>query len=489
MSDSQAGQGTLRVLVYSDDVDVRQQVILALGRRPHPDLPELEYVEVATEPVVLQNMDAGGIDLAILDGEAVPAGGMGIAKQLKDEIYHCPPVLVLIGRPQDAWLADLVARRGRRTAPDRPGPARRGRHRAAASARARPPPDRRDRVDDLTWAEVLGALVQRQDLTADQTPWAMGEILAGAATPAQIAGFAVALRAKGETIDEVTGLLDAMYAVATPLDDPRPGPRRGRHRRRPLDERQHLDDGRDRGRGRRCPRGQARQPLGLEPGRLRRRARGPRDPARPAARPGGPAGRAGRHHLLLRGGLPPGACDTPPCPRRELAIATTFNVLGPLANPVKPAAQAIGCADPRMAPIMAGVLARRGVDAWVFRGDDGLDELTTTTTSRAWLVHDGIVTPSSIDPAALGLPTARPEDLRGGDVAHNADVVRRVLGGETGPVRDAVLLNAAAALAVYETPAAQAEEALPPALVRVAEAVDTGAAADVLTRWVAASAG
>ncbi|MEZ5092293.1 hypothetical protein [Nocardioides sp.] len=95
----------LRVLVYSDDVNTRQQVILALGRRPHPDLPPLTFVEVATEPVVIQNMDAGGIALAILDGEAVPAGGMGIAKQLKDEIYHCPPLLVLTGRPQDAWLA------------------------------------------------------------------------------------------------------------------------------------------------------------------------------------------------------------------------------------------------------------------------------------------------------------------------------------------------------------------------------------------------
>ncbi|MCD4534675.1 hypothetical protein LRP67_11335 [Nocardioides sp. cx-169] len=95
----------LKVLVYSDDVTTRQQVILALGRRPHPDLPELTYVEVATEPVVIQNMDAGDIDLVILDGEAVPAGGLGIAKQLKDEIYQCPPVLVLIGRPQDAWLA------------------------------------------------------------------------------------------------------------------------------------------------------------------------------------------------------------------------------------------------------------------------------------------------------------------------------------------------------------------------------------------------
>jgi hypothetical protein len=100
-----AKSAPLRVLVYSDDVNTRQQVILALGRRPHPDLPELEYVEVATEPVVIQNMDAGGIALAILDGEAVPAGGMGIAKQLKDEIFRCPPILVLTGRPQDAWLA------------------------------------------------------------------------------------------------------------------------------------------------------------------------------------------------------------------------------------------------------------------------------------------------------------------------------------------------------------------------------------------------
>lgn len=95
----------LQVLVYSDDVHTREQVILALGRRVHPDLPELEYVEVATEPVVIAVMDAGGVDLVVLDGEAVPAGGMGIAKQLKDEIYRCPPIVVLTGRPQDAWLA------------------------------------------------------------------------------------------------------------------------------------------------------------------------------------------------------------------------------------------------------------------------------------------------------------------------------------------------------------------------------------------------
>ena len=102
---SQITSDPLRILVYSDDATTRRQVLLALGSRPHPDLPELEYVEVATEPVVIQQMDAGNIALAILDGEAVPVGGMGIARQLKDEIHKCPPLVVITGRPQDAWLA------------------------------------------------------------------------------------------------------------------------------------------------------------------------------------------------------------------------------------------------------------------------------------------------------------------------------------------------------------------------------------------------
>jgi DNA-binding response OmpR family regulator len=95
----------MKLLVYSDDSHTRAAVITALGRRPHPDLPEIDYVECATEPVVIRTMDAGGVDLAILDGEAVPAGGMGIARQLKDEIFRCPPILVLTGRPEDGWLA------------------------------------------------------------------------------------------------------------------------------------------------------------------------------------------------------------------------------------------------------------------------------------------------------------------------------------------------------------------------------------------------
>ncbi|MBA2698372.1 MAG: response regulator transcription factor [Nocardioidaceae bacterium] len=93
------------VLIYSDDSNTRSEVILALGNRPHPDLPAVDYVECATEPVVISTMDAGDVDLAILDGEAAPAGGMGICRQLKDEIYQCPPVLVLTGRAEDGWLA------------------------------------------------------------------------------------------------------------------------------------------------------------------------------------------------------------------------------------------------------------------------------------------------------------------------------------------------------------------------------------------------
>lgn len=103
--DDKRDDAPLKVLVYSDDMRTRAKVTSALGKRPHPDLPSLEYIECATEPVVIATMDAGGIDLAVLDGEAAPAGGMGIARQLKDEIFQCPPLLVLTGRAQDAWLA------------------------------------------------------------------------------------------------------------------------------------------------------------------------------------------------------------------------------------------------------------------------------------------------------------------------------------------------------------------------------------------------
>ncbi|MDQ6688518.1 MAG: anthranilate phosphoribosyltransferase, partial [Actinomycetota bacterium] len=173
---------------------------------------------------------------------------------------------------------------------------------------------------------------------------------------------------------------------------------------------------------------------------------------------------------------------------RELGVGTTFNFLGPIANPARPEAQAIGCADLRMAPVMAGVFAQRGVDAWVFRGDDGLDELTTTTTSRLWMVHDRQVTEAVLDPSAMGVPVGTVESLRGGDASHNADVVRRLLDGKTGPVRDAVLLNAGAALAVHEAADGSVEDRIAAGIARAIEAVDSGSAAATLHRWVAASA-
>lgn len=336
------------------------------------------------------------------------------------------------------------------------------------------------------WPDVLGALVAGEDLTPAQASWAMGEVLAGEATPAQIAGFAVALRAKGETIEELTGLVEAMYAVMTPISVPG----------RLLDV---VGTGGDRSfsvnistmsaivaagagarvvkHGNRSASSQAGTADVLE-------ALGVRLDL-PAERVAEVANEAGITFCFAAAFHP--ALRHAAVPRRELGIGTAFNVLGPLANPTKPGAQAIGCADPRLAPVMAGVFAARGVDAWVFRGDDGLDELTTTTTSSLWVVHGGEVTTSTVDPAALGLAPASAEDLRGGDATHNAGVVRRLLEGAPGPVRDAVLLNAGAALAVYDAPGQPVLDALAAGIARAGEAIDSGAAQATLDRWVEAA--
>lgn len=339
-----------------------------------------------------------------------------------------------------------------------------------------------------SWPEVLGSLVARTDLSTDQTAWAMGEILAGQATHAQIAGFAVALRAKGETTAEVAGLVDALYSVATPISVPG----------RLLDI---VGTGGDRSmsvnistmsaivaagagakvvkHGNRSASSQSGSADVLEALGIRLDL--------PVARVEAVAEEAGITFLFAAAFNP--ALRHTAVPRRELGIGTTFNFLGPLANPTRPAANAIGCADTRMAPVMAGVLARRGVDAWVFRGDDGLDELTTTTTSKVWVVNDGEISTYSVEPLDHGLARATAADLRGGDAAHNAEVVRRLLAGEKGAVRDAVVLNAGAALAVYDAASAAFDDRLTVGIERAAQAIDSGAAAAVLDRWVAASAG
>ncbi|MCW2775205.1 MAG: anthranilate phosphoribosyltransferase [Nocardioides sp.] len=337
-----------------------------------------------------------------------------------------------------------------------------------------------------SWPDVLGALVAGQDLTAEQTAWAMGEVLSGEATPSQVAGFAVALRAKGESVDEVTGLVEAMYAVATPITVSG----------RLLDV---VGTGGDRSmsvnistmaaivaagagarvvkHGNRSASSQSGSADVLEQLGIRLDL--------PPARVAAVAEEAGITFCFAAAFHP--AMRHAAVTRRELGIGTTFNILGPLTNPARAGALAIGCADPRMAPVMAGVYARRGVDAWVVRGDDGLDELTTTTTSRVWWVHGGEVTESVLDPADLGVPRGTTEALRGGDAAHNADVVRRLLAGETGAVRDAVLLNAGAALAVYDAPGTPPADALAAGLEKARDAVDSGAARAALDRWVEAS--
>jgi anthranilate phosphoribosyltransferase len=339
-----------------------------------------------------------------------------------------------------------------------------------------------------TWPDVLSALVAHRDLTADESRWAMGEILAGEATPSQIAGFAVALRSKGETVEEMGGLIEAMYAQAPALTVPG----------RLLDI---VGTGGDRSmsvnissmaaivaagagatvvkHGNRSASSKSGSADVLEALGVRLDL-APEQIAAVAEKAGITFAFAPRFHSALRHAA---------VPRKELGIGTTFNFLGPLANPARPDAQAIGCADAAMAQVLAGVFARRGVDALVFRGDDGIDELTTTTTSSVWAVHGGELAPVTIDPRDYDLPRATTEDLRGGDTAYNAEVVRRLLDGETGPVRDAVVLNAGAALAVYDAaPGGDVAAAIGAGITRASAALDSGAAKEALVRWVAACA-
>jgi anthranilate phosphoribosyltransferase len=334
-----------------------------------------------------------------------------------------------------------------------------------------------------SWPEVLSALIGGADLTTGQTAWAMGEILAGEASPSQVAGFAVALRSKGETIDELEGLVEGMYSHATPL----------RVTGRVLDV---VGTGGDRSMSVNISTmaaivaAAAGAPVVKHGNRSASSKAGSADvlealgirldlPAPVVARIGEDVGItfcfAAAFHPALRHAA---------VPRRELGVGTTFNFLGPLAHPAKPQAQAIGCADLRMAPLMAGVFARRGVDAWVFRGDDGLDELTTTTTSQVWAVAEGAVTKFVLDPARVGLGGGTTEGLRGGDATHNADVVRRLVAGEPGPVRDAVLLNAGAALAVHDAQPGDPVDRLGDGVDRAREAVDSGQAQATLERWI-----
>jgi anthranilate phosphoribosyltransferase len=172
-------------------------------------------------------------------------------------------------------------------------------------------------------------------------------------------------------------------------------------------------------------------------------------------------------------------------PRRELGVPTVFNFLGPLTNPAQPTAATVGCADKRMAPVLAEVFARRGDSVVLVRGEDGLDEFTTLAPTRVWAVSDGSVTEQVIDATDLGIPRASGLDaLRGADAEYNGAVARRLLDGETGPVRDAVVLNAAAALAARSGFGTDLPGALAEGIKRAANSIDSGAAKSTLDTWV-----
>jgi anthranilate phosphoribosyltransferase len=337
-----------------------------------------------------------------------------------------------------------------------------------------------------SWPEVLNSLLYGQDQGADATFWAMDQIMRGEATDAQIAGFVVALRAKGETVEEITGLVRAMYEhanvievsgktvdiVGTGGDGAKTvnistmssiviagtGAKVVKHGNRAASSASGASDVLER----------LGVNLELTPKRV----------AEVAEEAGITFCFAVKFHPALRHA---GAA------RGQLGIRTVFNALGPLTNPAKVRAQAVGVADPRMAPIIAGVFAERGNSSLVFRGDDGLDELTTTATSRVWIVRDGKVTEESFDPRDVGLELVPVEALRGADPEYNADVARRLLDGETGPVRDAVLLNSAAALVALEAGDGPLADRIRAGMEKAAESIDSGAAKRTLERWAAVS--
>jgi anthranilate phosphoribosyltransferase len=337
-----------------------------------------------------------------------------------------------------------------------------------------------------TWPVLLTRLIEREDLEPAEAAWAMDQVMTGAATPAQVAAFVVALRAKGEQAGEISGLAATMLA----------------HARRVTVDGRAIDvvgTGGDRAftvnistmaavvaaaagasvikhgnraASSRCGSADLLEQLGVAI------ELSPEAVATCVREVGIGFCFAPVFHPAMRhaGGV-----------RREIGIPTAFNVLGPLTNPAQPPAALVGCADRRMAPVLAEVFAERDVTVLVVRGDDGLDEITTGDTTSVWVVDAGQVRQMTLEPAELGIARSMPGQLRGGEPVLNAGVNERLLAGEPGPVRDAVLLNAAAALAVYRGLSDDLVADLRTTMPDAAAAIDSGAAGRLLSRWVARS--
>ena len=331
------------------------------------------------------------------------------------------------------------------------------------------------------WPSVLMRLAARESLTTDETADVMRRIMAGEASPGQIGGFLMALRTKGETVDEIEGLARTMLEFANPVTPPAPvvdtcgtgGDRSGTFNISTIAAIVVAGAGvpvakhGNRAASSHCGSADLLEALGV------------------AIDLDG----IGVERCLAGAGIGfmfapmfhPAMGHAGPV-RRELRVPTVFNFLGPLTNPARPRAQVVGVSDARMLPLMAEVLARRGVRAKLFRGQDGLDELTTTAISSVYDVRDGEVRETHLDPQELGLARASAADLVGGDAREAALIARSVLAGERGPRRDVVLLNAGAALEV-----AGAASSILEGMDRAARSIDEGAAAAALERWVAVS--
>ncbi len=352
------------------------------------------------------------------------------------------------------------------------------------------------------WVDVLEALLAGEDLNSPTTTWVMAEILTGGTPPANTAAFLVALRAKGETAHEVAGLVTGMMNASVPLEVPGPvvdtcgtggdrahtvnistmaavvaaaaGARVAKHGNRAASSQSGSAD--------------MLEALGVAIDL----------PAAAAAQAGELLGIT----FCFAPVFHPAMRHIGPI-RRELAIRTVFNILGPLANPAHPAAQVLGVPTEAIGELMAGVLAARGTRALVVHGDDGLDELSIHTTSTVWDLTTDQRRRAVVDPAALGLPARAPDSLRGGTAQRNASLFRILLDTPDDPsiagIRDAVTLNAAAALVAYSAaggelpvtipdPATDLMTRLSVALPAVTDALTSGAAHDLLRRWITTSA-
>lgn len=335
------------------------------------------------------------------------------------------------------------------------------------------------------WKQTLAKLNTGLDLEIDEIQSVMRQILQGDAEIENIKSFLLALKAKGETAEEVSALVAEMYRHSAPISITEravdtvgtggdgahtinisttaaiiaaaAGARVVKHGNRAVSSRSGASD--------------FLEALGVVPGLDGRGVE------RTVRELGIGFCFAPIFHPAMRFAAPA---------RKELGVPTVFNILGPLANPAQPKAAAIGVANERMHLVMAQVLAAKCCDGFVFRGDDGLDEITLATTTSILIIGEGEIKSDRIDAKDFGIANAPLEAIVGGDAADNAEISRAIFKGERGAPRDAVLLNAAAAIAAFEGNFNQdIRTRLSDGLVRASAAVDSGAATDLLNRWAA----